>query len=255
MKKTKALVLSTKEISVGIFEMWLGTDLAKEAKAGQFLSLYCKDGAHLLPRPISICEIDKENEELRLVYRVAGYGTNEFSKLKEGDSVEVLGCLGNGFPVDKAEGKTAFLIGGGIGVPPILQLAKENKGDSIILAGYRNSDTFLVEDFSKYGQLFIASEDGSIGTKGNVMDAIRENNLKADIIFACGPLPMLRAIKKYAEDNNVEAYISMEERMACGVGACLGCVTKTVNKDHHSHVNNTRICTEGPVFDAREVEI
>ncbi|MBP5275164.1 MAG: dihydroorotate dehydrogenase electron transfer subunit, partial [Lachnospiraceae bacterium] len=102
----------------------------------------------------------------------------------------------------------------------------------------------------------IASEDGSVGVKGNVIDAIKAcTNLKPDVIMACGPMPMLRGIKKYAEENNIKAYISLEERMACGVGACLGCVCKTVHKDEHSHVNNTRICTEGPVFDATEVDI
>ena len=101
----------------------------------------------------------------------------------------------------------------------------------------------------------IVSEDGSVGYKGNVLDAIRERDFKPDVMFACGPMPMLRAIKQYAESIGAIAYISLEERMACGVGACLGCVCKTVNKDAHSHVNNTRICTEGPVFDAREVEI
>ena len=94
-----------------------------------------------------------------------------------------------------------------------------------------------------------------MGTKGNVMDAIRENALKADVIYACGPLPMLRAIKRYAEEAGIDAYISLEERMACGVGACLGCVCKTTKKDRHSHVNNARICTDGPVFEAKEVEI
>ena len=105
------------------------------------------------------------------------------------------------------------------------------------------------------GALYIATEDGSLGTKGNVMDAIRENKLTADMIFACGPMPMLRAIKKYAEEAGIPAYISLEEHMACGIGACLGCVVKTAKKDPHSHVNNTRICTEGPVFEAQEVEI
>ena len=94
-----------------------------------------------------------------------------------------------------------------------------------------------------------------MGTKGNVMDAIRENALKADVIYACGPMPMLRAIKHYAEEAGIDAYISLEERMACGVGACLGCVCKTTKKDAHSHVNNARICTDGPVFEAKEVEI
>ena len=121
--------------------------------------------------------------------------------------------------------------------------------------GYRDADCFLREDFEKNGEVYIATEDGSVGTKGNVMDAIRENALKADVIYACGPMPMLRAIKRYAEEAGINAYISLEERMACGVGACLGCVCKTTKKDAHSHVNNARICTDGPVFEAKEVEI
>jgi len=254
-KKMTAVVVSQQEIATDIYEMWLETELAASAKPGQFLCLYTGDGGKLLPRPISICEVDEAKTQLRIVYRVAGAGTKEFSTYQSGHKVPVLGCLGNGFPVEEGEGKTAFLIGGGIGVPPILQLAKERKGKNIILAGYRNNETFLKEDFEKYGELHIATEDGSIGTKGNVMDAIEKENLKADLIFACGPMPMLRAIKKYAQKEGIKAYISLEERMACGVGACLGCVCKTTHKDHHSNVDNARICTDGPVFEAGEVDI
>ena len=106
-----------------------------------------------------------------------------------------------------------------------------------------------------YGEVYVATEDGSKGTKGNVMDAIREQRLEADIIYACGPLPMLKALKEYALQKDIPAYLSLEERMACGVGACLGCVCKTTKKDHHSHVNNARICTDGPVFEARDIDI
>ena len=114
----------------------------------------------------------------------------------------------------------------------------------------------LHDDFLPHCNVYIATEDGSVGVKGNVLDALRASTaIKPDVIMACGPMPMLRAIKKYAEENDIIAYISLEERMACGIGACLGCVCKTVKKDDHSHVNNTRICTEGPVFDAREVDI
>lgn len=113
----------------------------------------------------------------------------------------------------------------------------------------------MAEDLSQYGKVHIATEDGSAGTKGNVMDAIAAEGLEADVIFACGPMPMLRAIKKYATEKGMEAYISLEERMACGVGACLGCVVKTREVDHHSHVNNARICTDGPVYAAQDVEI
>lgn len=254
-KKVTAVVVSQQEIATDIYEMWLKTELAASARPGQFLCLYTGDGGKLLPRPISICEVDDKKEQLRIVYRVAGAGTKEFSTYQSGHQVPVLGCLGNGFPVEEGEGKTAFLIGGGIGVPPILQLAKERTGKSIILAGYRNNETFLKEDFEKYGELHIATEDGSVGTQGNVLDAIEKEELNADLIYACGPMPMLRAIKKYAENKGIKAYISLEERMACGVGACLGCVCKTTEVDHHSYVNNTRICTDGPVFEAGEVDI
>ena len=253
-KKHTAVVISQTMLADGIYDLRLKPDLAAQAACGQFVAVYPKDKSTLLPRPISICEAGEDM--LRLVYRVAGKGTAEFSDLKAGDTVDVLGVLGNGFPAEKAaEGMTAFLMGGGIGVPPILELSKALNCDKKIIVGYRDSQTFLKEDFEKYGDVIVATEDGSVGTKGNVMDAIAANGLKADIIFACGPMPMLRAIKQYAEKEGIPAYISLEERMACGVGACLGCVCKTKEVDHHSHVNNARICTDGPVFEAREVDI
>ncbi|MBR5897191.1 MAG: dihydroorotate dehydrogenase electron transfer subunit [Lachnospiraceae bacterium] len=250
----KSTLVKCGRLSDGIYEMYLKTGAAEYAKPGQFVMVYPANASTILPRPISICEVCEDT--LRLVYRVQGKGTREFSLYKEGESVKVLGPIGNGFPVEEGHGKKSILIGGGIGVPPILELAKALKGeDTTILAGYRNSDMFLNEDFKKQAPLEIATEDGSVGVKGNVMDVIREKNLKCDVIFACGPMPMLRAIKKYAEETGIKAYISLEERMACGVGACLGCVCKTTKKDEHSHVNNARVCTEGPVFEAREVEI
>lgn len=258
-KKEICTVIRQKEIGDGIFSMWIQTEnIGKEAKPGQFVSVYSKDGSKLLPRPISLCEIDRENSRLRLVYRVTGAktGTEEFSRLKAGDTIPVIGPLGNGFPVEKAEGKRAFLMGGGIGVPPILELAKQMQCEKKqIVVGYRNAQTFLKEEFEAVGELYISTEDGSVGTKGNVMDAIREQKLEADIIYACGPTPMLRAIKQYAEENGIECYISLEERMACGIGACLACVCKSKEKDAHSNVHNKRICKDGPVFLATEVEI
>ncbi len=254
-KKVKATVVSQTQIADQIYDLWLETELAKFTHAGQFTAVYPRNAGTLLPRPISICEADKTQNRLRLVYRIAGKGTAEFSTYKTGDTLEILGVLGNGFPLDKAKGKKVFLMGGGIGIPPMLELAKELEADKQIIAGYRNKDLFLEEDLAKYGNVYIATEDGSVGTKGNVLDAIRANNISADLIMACGPMPMLRAIKQYAEEQGIEAYISLEERMACGVGACLGCVCKTAKVDHHSHVKNARICTDGPVFEAKEVEI
>ena len=134
-------------------------------------------------------------------------------------------------------------------------LAKELEADKQVVVGYRDNGLFLKDELDKYAAVYVATEDGSVGTKGNVMNAIEENGLDAEVIYACGPMPMLRAIKRYAEAKQIKAYISLEEHMACGVGACLGCVVKTKEVDHHSHVHNARICTDGPVFDAEEVDI
>ena len=246
-----ARVISQKQIGTGIYDLTLQTEeIAPAAKAGQFVSLYCKDGSRLLPRPISLCGIDRQNRTLRLVYRVAGKGTEEFSGLEEKDEVKILGPLGNGFELLE---KKAFLIGGGIGIPPMLQLAKELNCEKTAVLGYRD-ELFLLEDFKAVCDTYIATEDGSAGTKGNVLDAIRENALSADVIYACGPTPMLRALREYAKEHNMECYISMEERMACGIGACLACVCKSKEKDGHTNVHNKRICKEGPVFNAKEVE-
>lgn len=257
-RKETAVVFRQEQLAEGIYDMWIETSLAKQAKPGQFISVYAQDKSTLLPRPISICEVDKDNNRLRIVYRVVGKGTTEFAAYRAGSKIEILGTLGNGFPIEEVAGKRVFLMGGGIGIPPMLETAKQLCGKSTetnIIVGYRNNELFLKKDLEKYGKVYIATEDGSAGTEGNVMNAIEENGLEADVILACGPMPMLRAIKKYAEEHNITAYISLEERMACGVGACLGCVVKTKEKDHHSHVNNARICTDGPVYLASEVEI
>ena len=248
-------VISSVNIGQEIWDLRLKNhNIASCAMPGQFVALYCKDQSRLLPRPISICEADPDTGVLRLVYRVAGKGTAEFSGLLKGDTVDLMGPLGNGFPLEEAEGKCAFLIGGGIGIPPMLELAKRLPGQKKIVAGYRD-ECFLAEDLKKYGELYIATEDGSCGTCGNVLDCIRENSLTPDVIFACGPKPMLRALSGYAEERGIPCWISLEERMACGIGACLACVCKTVDTDAHSQVKNARICADGPVFLSSKVEL
>ena len=248
--KKSIRILQNSRLEEGVYDMWLeAEDMAMDAKPGQFISLYCNDGKRLLPRPISICEIDKAKGRIRLVYRVIGKGTEEFSSLKPGAYIDCIGPLGRGFT---PEGKKALIIGGGIGIPPLLELAKQLDSVKTIVLGYRDA-TFLDKDFENYGKVYISTEDGSIGTKGNVIDAIKANNLTADIIYACGPTPMLRGVKEYAMSHKIKAQLSLEERMACGIGACLACVCKSTGVDHHSNVNNKRICKEGPVFYADEI--
>lgn len=255
--KETVKVIGQECLADGIYSMRLATEnIAKAASAGQFISLYCNDGSRILPRPISICETDKKNNEIRIVYRVVGKGTDEFSKYEAGQEIQVLGPLGNGF---FKKDKSAMLIAGGIGIPPMLELAKELKEEYgcklHIVTGYRDSRMFLKDELAAYGDVYAATEDGSFGTKGNVINAIEENSLTADVIYACGPTPMLRAVKSFGMSNGIETQLSLEERMACGIGACLACVCKSEEVDEHSHVHNKRICADGPVFYAQEVDI
>ncbi|MGN0203780.1 MAG: dihydroorotate dehydrogenase electron transfer subunit [Coprococcus sp.] len=252
IKKINATVVSQDRLASDVFSMWLEVgDMVLEAKPGQFISVYSSDDSKLLPRPISICEIDRENGRLRIVYRVVGYGTKEFSGCRAGDVLEVMGPLGNGYTL---KNEKAILVAGGIGIPPMLELAKELDCEKTIVLGYRD-ELFLNKEFEAYGRVVIATEDGSCGTKGNVLDAIKAEAVDGKIIYSCGPMPMLRALKAYAAEQQIETWISLEEKMACGIGACLGCVCKSKEVDHHTNVHNKRICKDGPVFNAQEVEL
>lgn len=263
MDKCTAAVRESTELSPGIWSLsaQLPEEISWEIRPGQFAGIFPADGSMLLMRPISVCRWSARERTIRFVYRAAGAGTRSFTVLQTGDSVDLLGPLGNGYDVTELAGKRVLLLGGGIGVPPLLELAavlKEARADTHVTAalGYRTDDLFLAEDFRAVGaEVLIATEDGSAGTKGTVLDAVEAAGTEADVVCACGPMPMLRAVKRFAAERAVPAYLSLEERMACGVGACLGCVVKTRDTDAHSHVRNARICTEGPVFPAEEVEI
>ena len=227
--------------------------ISEVAHSGQFVSVYSKDSARLLPRPISICEV--KDDSLRIVYRVVGGGTKIMSTYQEGDEIQIIGPLGNGF--DMRDGK-AILVGGGIGIPPMVELAKNlsekiGKENVISVMGYRD-ELFLTDELEQFSTLVIATEDGSTGIKGTVIDALDENGVDGDVMYACGPIPMLKALKDWANSKDIECQISLEERMACGIGACLACVCKTKEKDEHSNVCNKRICKDGPVFDANEID-
>ncbi len=244
-------IISNEPISSDCYSMFISAaDIANAAVPGQFINVYINDGSKLLPRPISICEI--VDDKVRIVFRAVGGGTKELATYKAGEVIRVMGPLGNGYPLE--QDKSYMLIGGGIGIPPLLELSKRLKGDINIVLGYRD-EIFLADEFNKYGKVYIASEDGNTGVKGNVIDAINEYGISADIIYSCGPTPMLRGLKAYGAEHNIKTYLSLEERMACGIGACLGCVTKSTDVDSHSHVNNKRVCKDGPVFEASEVDL
>lgn len=258
MKKVTAEIIKQEFLIDDIYSMWIKCpSVAADAHSGQFVSLYTKDSARLLPRPISICEIDKKGGSIRLVYRTVGAGTKEFSTMRKGDTIEIVGPIGNGYNLECSK---PVLMGGGIGIPPMLQLARElnqkglSKDDITVILGYRDS-TFLLNEFKKLATIFISSDTGSVGTKGTVIDAAREYGITGDMLYACGPKPMLRAVKEYAYEKDCHAQVSLEERMACGIGACLACVCRTTEKDEHSQVYNKRICVDGPVFYVDEVEL
>ena len=248
-------ITGNKKLTEDIFDMrFRSHDIAAAAKPGQFVNIYCNDSSRLLPRPVSICETD--GDEIRVVYRVVGSGTGELSGLRSGDMINVTGPVGNGYDVDMINNTfdSVMLFGGGVGIPPMIELSKRLSIKKNVFLGYRDV-LFLNEVFDAEADVHIATEDGSSGTRGNVLDALKESGADAELICACGPLPMLRAIKKYADEHGKKAFFSMEERMACGVGACLGCVCKTRDKDEHSQVNNARVCVDGPVFDADDIVI
>ncbi len=243
-----AKVISNKNITANICDMVLECpEIAAQAKAGQFVEVYTGSKEYLLARPISICEITENG--LRLVFQVVGKGTEIFSNLKAGDEVKLLGPCGNGYNLKKD--KSALLVGGGIGVPPLLETVKQLGGGRVVLASRSSELSILEDDFKKAGaEVYIATDDGSAGFKGNAVQLLREKGLTADVVYSCGPKIMLKFLTEYAIEKNMECQVSMEERMACGIGACVGCVVKIKSGDDWEH---KKVCKDGPVFEGREV--
>lgn len=221
--------------------------IAKDAKPGQFIEIYPDNGVNLLSRPISICGIEVVAGNIRVVFQVVGKGTEIFSKLKKGDRIRVLGPCGNGYNI---VGGSALLVGGGIGVPPLLETAKKLDCPKVAVLGFR-SNPFLINEFATIcDRVYVTTDDGSEGFKGNVVQLMEKENLSADMIYACGPKIMLKFLSQYAMKNNIPCQVSMEERMACGIGACVGCVVEIKEGEGTTY---KKVCKDGPVFDCKEV--
>lgn len=249
--KTIAYVVSQKELAPDIYSLWIKTDSLNGIKPGQFYYFFPKDSAHILGRPISICEYDLNESKVRFVYQKKGHGTTELSLLEEGDSVSIMGPLGNGFPIEDTS--HSVLIGGGMGIAPLLGVAKQLKSKAIAVLGYRDIP-FMVEDYIDAGcKVLIASEHGISGIKGNVVDALKKEDIHSITAYSCGPMPMLKAVCEYGKEHEIDTYVSLEERMGCGIGACLGCVTPSVKANDHYMVKKLCICKDGPVFHSTEV--
>ncbi len=243
-------IISNDQLATNVYEMIVECpDIVTFAKPGQFVNLYCHHQGRLLPRPISICEIDRDLGVLHLVYAILGDGTAEFSTYQAEDTIDVMGPFGNGFDTSY-EGDDHLIVGGGVGTPPMVELAKTLKGEKTIVLGFR-TEPYLVKRLAQYGEVFVATDDGSVGYKGHVVGLMEEQSLLGRI-YACGPTPMLKGLQTYAKDKGLTASLSLEERMGCGFGACVGCVTK-IKAATEIGFTYKKVCKDGPVFDAEEV--
>lgn len=233
-------------------------EMAELAKPGQFLEIRVAEGIEpLLRRPISIYNVDKEKGFVSFIFQVKGKGTKILATRKEGEEIDIIGPLGYG-TFDIVENEKVAIIGGGIGTFPLHELAKNLKGKSEVdvYLGFRNKEAVVLEEeFKKVSdRLVITTDDGSYGTSGFAINVLKEDVRmgKIDRIYACGPLPMLKAVRELSIQEKIPCQISLEEKMGCGIGACLGCAVKVIKdeKERYGHV-----CKEGPVFYATDVEI
>jgi len=263
-------VLENKIIAKDIYSMTIQSkDVVKATIPGQFINVYLKDSSALLPRPISICSVEKD--KVTLVYRVVGKGTKELASYQLRDEILTSSSLGNGFKINelyheqedryksKDQGKDTdkiiALVGGGMGIAPLIGLARSIKNVKLIAIIGFQQEPFLVEKLEEVcDEVYITTDNGSVGFRGNVIEFIKENNIKADYIMSCGPKPMLKALSSYCLMENIPVQVLMEERMGCGYGACLGCVCKIRQiSDQGIETLNKKVCKDGPVFFGSEV--
>lgn len=222
-------------------------------RPGQFVYVQIGNTSeHMLRRPISIADVDSEKGLLTLVYKELGEGTRKLSQLRKNDQLNMLIPCGNGYRIDQIQLTHALLIGGGIGVPPLYYLARKlvAKGVQVttVIGFQSREDVFFEEEFKELGTCYVTTNDGSYGYQGYVTDSIIKNKPAFDYYFACGPNPMLKAVESTLKDK--KGFLSLEERMGCGIGACYACVVPTKDKQ-----SSKKTCQDGPVFQTGEVKI
>ncbi len=247
---TTAKIVKKANLCGTIYDITVESEyLAQASRAGQFVHIDCGD-EFVLRRPISICEVQEHG--IRFIFDVRGKGTKRLSEKQPGDTLDILGPLGNGFSIRKEK---ALILGGGIGVYPLLELAKQVAVCDVSL-GFRTRELITLEEEFKplCNHLFIATDDGSYGFHGNALQAVKEQLERGDYeaVYACGPLPMLKALKQITDNYGIFCQISMEERMGCGIGACLCCNIK-VEDEGEEGFKHLHVCKDGPVFNAKEV--
>ena len=257
MSVSEQVIIVTKEqLKNDIFKFGIKSEkMSNEALCGQFLEIRVNDDIEpFLRRPISIHKIDKENQILEFIFQVKGKGTEILSHKNVGDKISIMGPLGKGH-FEFENYKKIAIIGGGIGVFPLYELAKQAKENAEVTTylGFRSKDFVILEnEFSGVSnKLVITTDDGSYKENGFAINYLKEDckTEKPDCIYACGPLPMLKAVRDFAIENNIPAQVSLEERMGCGIGICLGCAVKDKHSEGYKHV-----CKDGPVFYVNDVE-
>ncbi|WP_270738923.1 dihydroorotate dehydrogenase electron transfer subunit [Massilioclostridium coli] len=251
MKTGKYLVLKKENLAKNTYSLWIECpEVAQEAQAGQFV--HVKVEGFSLRRPISICEVTEK--AIRIVFDVRGEGTEAMTRINQGDMIDLLAPLGHGFTLLEPE-KPIVVLGGGIGVPPMLEVAKHYGTQAKAIIGFQTaSKVILKEDFTQYGaDVTVCTDDGTMGVHGFVTQALEEHLKQSTpaMIYACGPKPMLKGIVEMAKQHNIPCEVSLEERMACGVGACLVCQCKLVKNGEEF---SAHVCKDGPVFPAEEVQ-
>lgn len=258
MSEMKKYVLDLRVVAVKrLHERYVLIRLTREEQLpqmlpGQFVEVRVDGSVEtFLRRPISINFVDRERNELWLLVATVGEGTRQIARLQSGDVVNIVGPLGNGFslPAGEAAG-TVLLVGGGVGVAPLLYqgaVLKEAGLEPVFLLGARSAkDLLMLDEFRKYGEVFVTTEDGSEGERGFVTQHTVLQKRQFDLILSCGPTPMMKAVARFAYQQNIECEVSLENMMACGLGACLCCVEKTVE-------GNLCVCKDGPVFNIKKL--